>query len=1042
MKKLLFTIILFTLNNAYSSGITIGESCVLNNPSNTCSTTISMTNNNGTKVCLWRAPTNGNPLTIFACYAASTASGSKNWTQTSLNIDDFELKSHIGWPTQDPLGLDNAYANGILLATKPVVAEYGKMTVASTCTVTNTNDTCSTTIHIDKQGAMKSCVWRVASGSSPLLFGCLSSGPWTRNWTQTSVNGDTIELRAHATWPANDPQGYNNSLLLDTTFIAANLQQTTTPPVISSTTISCNNKYCMTIRGTDFATDASVLVRENVFGSSTTVFAGNDIYSRSFSTAVDEVFFPIQNISLQNKGNNNGLCFTINNNGTLSNEKCLVRNFSITQPLFMGELVQSYPGQDPEYTSFVVEGNATPLQGGNLLKIWGNSWKKIYSNYNVTADTVFEFDFRSNHQEAEINAIGFILDGETTLRTTTHMWQVHGTQTAGRQEYHNYTGTGYKTYSIPIGQYFTGQISQMVFLADEDVHVGQNVAFRNPKLMDVLPPQNPFMGEEVVSVAAGVYDIDVNAYSVSADGSTLTLTGNTWKAIANDYYVDDNTVLEFEFQSTGEEAEINSIGFSNSLTNLPLDSLSWKIHGTETSNYNLSHDYYNSNGWKTYTIPVGENFNGLYQYLIFSGDDDGSQVNQNVKYRNVILKQRANFPALNSKVAKRGGSNYHWFKAKYNSNPADLREILHKYAIIKNYHKSYNEATDSVNEINDGSFIRDIVKEQLAEMHLRGQERLRIGIWHSRSQWSTENSPFYFYTQGRKGKRGNWIYLKPKYLNNIYNFMVDIKEAGFSEVMFAFFPSGPNRPTTWKNFGGADSYQTAINATFNGNQLITTITDPNNEPIWVENWRVIKQVKTMLDASGMNHIVDLSNEGVHRTPIPKIGTGASPQDYMCPQGTSDTSPDCIHYQSRADQLLRHVWEKYINTYGSNSTVGYSIISRSGSDFNERKNTLASIYSNSVYPDKYSIHVYDGEASTDNAYSGLNSALQWFKNNGRPSVIIGETDYNDATTASGFIQAMKQNNYGIEYISQWPVDRSAGYNITHPMQYNKYMNYGF
>lgn len=1049
MKKLIFTLFLLTLNNAYSSGITVGTSCVVTSPTGTCSTNISMTNNNGTKVCLWRAATNGNPLTIFACYGTSATSGSKIWTQTSVNVDDFELKSHIGWPTQDPLGLDTAYANGILLDSKPVVAEYGKITVPSNCTVTNSTDSCSTEIFVEKQGAKKACLWRTATNGNPLtIFACHANSipSWSKVWTQTSTNVDVFELLAHDSWPTQDPLGlshaYSTGLLLDNKNVVANLQQTTIPPVVASTTISCANKYCMTIRGTDFDADASVRVRENTSGSSVTVFAGNDIYSRSFTTAEDKIFFPIQNISLQNKWNNNGLCFSVNNNGTLSNEMCIVRNYSITQPLFMGEVVQSYPGQDPEHTSFVVKGNASPLQGGNLLKIWGNSWKKILYNYNVTANTVLEFDFRSNQQEAEINGIGFILAGGTTLNTQTHMWQIHGTQPAGRQEYHNYTGTDLKTYSIPIGQYFTGQISQMVFLADEDVHVGQNVAFRSPKLVEVLPPQSPFMGEEVVSVAAGVHDIDVNAYSVSTDGSTLTLTGNTWKAIANDYYVDGNTVLEFEFQSTGAEAEINSIGFSNSLTNLPLDSLSWKINGTEITSHNLSHDYYNGNGWKKFTIPVGEKFSGLYQYLVFSGDDDGKQVNQIVKYKNVILKQRASHPPLHAKVAKRGGSNYHWFKAKHNSNPADLREILFKYAIIKNYNKSYNEVTDNVNETNDGSFVRDIVREQLAQMHLEGQERLRIGIWHSRSQWSTESSPFYFYTKGRADVNGNWIYLKPEYLNNIYNFMVDIKEAGFSEVMFAFFPSGPNRATTWKDFGGAESYQTAIDATFNGNQLITTITDPNNEPLWIENWNVIKQVKSMLDASGMNHIVDLSNEGVHRTPIPKIGTGEYPQHYMCLNGTSDTSPDCVYYQSRADQMLKHVWEKYIKMYGSNSSVGYSIISRSGTDFNERKNTLASIYSNSIYPQKYSIHVYDGEASSDNAYSGLNSALQWFKNNGRPSIIIGETDYNDTTTASEFIRAMNQNNYGIDYISQWPVDRSAGYNITHPMQYNRYLNKGF
>ena len=57
-------------------------------------------------------------------------------------------------------------------------------------------------------------------------------------------------------------------------------------------------------------------------------------------------------------------------------------------------------------TSYVV------ADGGDTLQLTGNSWKKLNVPYDVTPNTVIEFDFQSS-LEGEIQAIGF----DTNIRS-------------------------------------------------------------------------------------------------------------------------------------------------------------------------------------------------------------------------------------------------------------------------------------------------------------------------------------------------------------------------------------------------------------------------------------------------------------------------------------------------------------------------------------------------------------------------------------------------------------------------------------------------
>ena len=110
--------------------------------------------------------------------------------------------------------------------------------------------------------------------------------------------------------------------------------------------------------------------------------------------------------------------------------------------------------------------------------------------------------------------------------------------------------------------------------------------------------------------------------SVSSNGSSLTLTNNTWKEISLNYTVTANTVIEFQFSSTSQ-GEIHGIGFEDDGT--LTSSRYFKVHGTQ--NYGITNfDNYTS-GTQTYTIPVGSSYTGSMDRLVFINDNDGGSGN-------------------------------------------------------------------------------------------------------------------------------------------------------------------------------------------------------------------------------------------------------------------------------------------------------------------------------------------------------------------------------------------------------------------------------
>ncbi|MEL7531430.1 MAG: T9SS type A sorting domain-containing protein, partial [Bacteroidota bacterium] len=135
--------------------------------------------------------------------------------------------------------------------------------------------------------------------------------------------------------------------------------------------------------------------------------------------------------------------------------------------------INSYGGSQDNGSSSVQDGGAT-------LVIQNNAWKSISLNYTVTANTVIEFDFRSTDQ-GEIHGIGFDSDNSISSNRT---FRVYGTQNWGIGTYDDYSGTAWKSYTIPVGASYTGSFDRLFFVCDDDASSAGNSYFRNVKIYE------------------------------------------------------------------------------------------------------------------------------------------------------------------------------------------------------------------------------------------------------------------------------------------------------------------------------------------------------------------------------------------------------------------------------------------------------------------------------------------------------------------------------------------------------------------------------
>ncbi len=185
---------------------------------------------------------------------------------------------------------------------------------------------------------------------------------------------------------------------------------------------------------------------------------------------------------------------------------------------FTGQ-VMSYVDQD--------NGTATVQDGGATVYITGNGWKAVPINYTVTANTVLEFDFKSDI-EGEIHEISF--DTDLAFAPNQRIY-LYGTD-VGTNEY---SGSGnYEHFTYAIGQFFTGTFTYLVLTCDNDATATGDSYFSNIQIYE-----------------------DYNANLMCDDAPACPTNDNLSGGIASDTYQASNTIA-----STGVVANTDNVTFS------------------------------------------------------------------------------------------------------------------------------------------------------------------------------------------------------------------------------------------------------------------------------------------------------------------------------------------------------------------------------------------------------------------------------------------------------------------------------------------------
>ena len=277
------------------------------------------------------------------------------------------------------------------------------------------------------------------------------------------------------------------------------------------------------------------------------------------------------------------------------------------------------------------------VPNNQTLSLTGNCWKKIALSYNVTANTILEFDFESSAQP-EISGIGFDTD-DTINNPQSLILQVYGTQAYGTI-YNTYSGSGVTHYVIPVGTYYTGSFTSLFFVNDDDAAPIGNSTFSNIQVYEGTPPSltvtvdgSP-VSAPIESYGAAAQDVG-STTTIEDSGATLHIVGNGWKKVGVPYNVTTDTVLEFDF-SSGAEGEIHGIGFDTD-DNISNPIQIFQLFGTQVYGNQTFNTYTTGAGVVHYSIPVGTFYTGSFLYLTFTNDHDVASPTAESIFSNVVI---------------------------------------------------------------------------------------------------------------------------------------------------------------------------------------------------------------------------------------------------------------------------------------------------------------------------------------------------------------------------------------------------------------------
>lgn len=219
---------------------------------------------------------------------------------------------------------------------------------------------------------------------------------------------------------------------------------------------------------------------------------------------------------------------------------------------------------------------------------------------------------------------------------------------------------------------------------------------------------------------------------------------------------------------------------------------------------------------------------------------------------------------------------------------------------------------------------------------------------------------------------------------NLRDLMISAKNAGFIEIVVGFFPQLNNGPGSWTG----DSW------------------NASHEDYFQENWNLIANLMPYMRASKVKFLVDLMNEG--------------------------SPPSSASYFWR--EYTKKLWANFTYVYGRSETIGFSIPTNSA----DRIAFLPELYG-PLPPYVLDFHMYGDEANQLRSIdSGLN-AINWPQ-----GIIIGESYYNDLSSATNIASAIPELSRAVYFTLQWPLTRTStcsDVDVGPPSNFNSYILQG-
>ncbi len=203
---------------------------------------------------------------------------------------------------------------------------------------------------------------------------------------------------------------------------------------------------------------------------------------------------------------------------------------------------------------------ATIIESGFGVVFDDNVWRRYQVDYDVTADTILEFDFRSTNMP-EIAAIGF--DNDSDFSNSNSQFFLYGSQTGGISysapvATYQYDGSGdWVHVSIPAGTYFTGNFSHLTFITDDDGGGDDGDAqYRN-----IAIHEGDYTPGQTVSSVSDIYE---KRYEAILNQINLLVDDSHYRGISllgsNDLFTVFNDTKTNSLHTESIDATVNGLG--------------------------------------------------------------------------------------------------------------------------------------------------------------------------------------------------------------------------------------------------------------------------------------------------------------------------------------------------------------------------------------------------------------------------------------------------------------------------------------------------